>query len=92
MYHDIFLLGYYGLMRIGELTSGSHPLRTEDINITVNKNKMLLVLYTSKTHGWNLGHKRLRSLQYQPTVTGQPAHYGKRKCVDFSARLSVLGI
>ena len=52
LFKTIFIIGYYGLFRIGELTSGSHPVKAADVHIGQNKNKLLFVLYTSKTHGW----------------------------------------
>ena len=51
MYLSLLLLGYYGMMRIGELTKGEHTLRAKDIHIGFNKKKLLLILFTSKTHG-----------------------------------------
>ena len=51
MYIALFSLGYYGLMRIGELTSGTHPVKACNVHVGINKNKILLVLYSSKTHG-----------------------------------------
>ena len=51
MYRAIFMLGFYGLMRIGELTNSPHVLRAENVHIGKNKNKILLILYSSKTHG-----------------------------------------
>ena len=50
LYKAIFLLGYYGLFRIGELTSGAHPVKAADVHIGRNKNKMLFILYSLKTH------------------------------------------
>ena len=50
LYQSIFLLGYYGLFRISELTQGQHVVKAKDINIGLNKNKILIVLYSSKTH------------------------------------------
>ena len=38
------------MMRITELVQGSHTLKAKDIHIGQNKNKMLIVLYSSKTH------------------------------------------
>ena len=49
-YQAIFCLAYYGLMRIGELTQGDHPVKAKDIHMATNKNKILLILHTSKTH------------------------------------------
>ena len=50
LYKAIFALMYYGLMRIGEVVQGSHTLKAKDMHISQNKNKMLIVLYSSKTH------------------------------------------
>ena len=53
MYMTIFSLGYYGLMRIGELvkSEANHTVKAKDVRIALNKNKIQLVLYTSKSHG-----------------------------------------
>ena len=51
MYKAIFSLAYYGLLRIGELTNGPHVMKAKDVQIAVNKEKILITLYTSKTHG-----------------------------------------
>ena len=50
MYLAVFCLAYYGLMRIGKLTDGNHPLKAKNVHIGMNKNKILLILYSSKTH------------------------------------------
>ena len=52
MYKTIIALGYYGLFRIGELTLSDHTVKAADVHIGQNKNKLLFILYTSKTHGW----------------------------------------
>ena len=51
MYKAFFSVAYYGLMRIGELANSQHALKACDIHVADNKRKMLLVLYSSKTHG-----------------------------------------
>ena len=51
LYMTIIALGYYGLLRIGELTSGSHPIKAKDIHVADNKEKILIYFYSSKTHG-----------------------------------------
>ena len=50
MYRYLFLTAYYGLFRVGELTSGDHPVLARDVHVADNKNKMLFLLRTSKTH------------------------------------------
>ena len=60
MYKNILLLGYYGLFRIGELTSGSHPIKAADVHIAQNKDKMLFILHSSKTHGKESRSQRIK--------------------------------
>ena len=60
LYKTIIILGYYGMFRIGELTSGSHPVKAKDVHIGHNKDKLLFVLYTSKTHGWESRPQKIK--------------------------------
>ena len=55
MYSAFFMTAYFGLFRIGELTSSQHVLKARDVFIATNKLKLMFVLYTSKTH--SLGDK-----------------------------------
>ena len=50
MYKALFALGYYGLMRVGELTQSEHVVKAQDVCLATNKDKILLILYSSKTH------------------------------------------
>ena len=50
LYKTILLLGYYGMLRIGEVCHSKHSIKTKNVNIGQNKNKILLILYSSKTH------------------------------------------
>ena len=45
LYKTIFLIGYYGLLRIGEMTMSPHTLKAKNVHIGVNKDKILLILY-----------------------------------------------
>ena len=54
LYRALFATSYYGLLRVGELTSGDHPVRVKDVQIAANKNKMLFILRTSKMHWSNV--------------------------------------
>ena len=49
MYQTLISTAYFGLFRVGELTSGSHPVKACDVFIGDNKPKMLFVLRSSKT-------------------------------------------
>ena len=50
LYKTIFMLLYYGLFRVGELTTGNHPVLAQDVFISHENRKMLFLLRSSKTH------------------------------------------
>ena len=50
LYKAVTLMGYYGMLRIGELTSGTHPVLAVNIYVDRDRCELQLVLYTSKTH------------------------------------------
>ena len=49
LYSAIFALSYYGLMRIGETTESPHNVLAKNVHMATNKNKILILLYSSKT-------------------------------------------
>ena len=53
LYQALFITAYFGMFRVGELTTGTHPVLAKDVHIADNKNKMMFVLHTSKTHWTN---------------------------------------
>ena len=54
LYMTLLSTAYFGLFRVGELTSGNHPVLAKDVQIGYNKKKILFILRTSKTHGKNV--------------------------------------
>ena len=50
LYQAVFCLAYYGMLRVGEISLSPHTIKPCDVHVG-DKNKILLVLYTSKTHG-----------------------------------------
>ena len=50
LYLAMFSIGYYGLLRVGELaqSEAGHAIKACDIHIVSNKNKILIYLYSSK--------------------------------------------
>ena len=50
MFKAMFALAYYGMMRVGELTYSNHTLKAKNIHAGENKSKILMMLYSSKTH------------------------------------------
>ena len=60
LYRTLFTIAYYGMFRIGELTSGSHPVRAQDVQVSYDKKKLLFTLHTSKTHGLDSEPQRIK--------------------------------
>ena len=50
MYKALFAIGYYGMLRVGELTCSPHVLKANNVHLGRNKKKLMLILYSSKTH------------------------------------------
>ena len=51
MYTSAFLISYYGLFRIGEIAEGAHSIKAVNVHKCSEHNKLLIILYSSKTHG-----------------------------------------
>ena len=51
LYKSMLLLAYYGLFRVGEIASGDHCILARNVQVGQNKNKILITLESSKTHG-----------------------------------------
>ena len=50
LFQALITTAYFGLFRVGELTKGEHPVLAKDTHIADNKQKLLFILRTSKTH------------------------------------------
>ena len=59
MFKAMFCLAYYGMLRVGELTASQHTLKACNVHLS-NKNKIMLVLYTAKTHGLESGPQKIK--------------------------------
>ena len=56
LYKMIIAIGYYRMFRIGKLVianSCQHTMKAKDVHIAFNKDKILVILYSSKTHDKN---------------------------------------
>ena len=51
MYHALFTSAYFGMLRIGEVTKSEHVIKAKDVLIATNKDKLMFILWSSKTHG-----------------------------------------
>ena len=50
LYKTMISTSYYGLLRIGEVAKGNHPVLARGVHVGQNKKKFLLLLRMSKTH------------------------------------------
>ena len=51
LFQAMFALGYYGLFRVGELTCSQHVMKAKNVHLALNKEKLMVILLSSKTHG-----------------------------------------
>ena len=67
LYSAAFSLAYYGLLRVGEIGKGSHQIKARDIHVGQNKDKMMIILHSSKTHG---KESRPQKIKIEATIPG----------------------
>ena len=65
MYKALFSTMYFGLFRIGELTQSTHVVTAVNVHIGLNKNKMLFILNSSKTHGRDVSPQLIKISGHQ---------------------------
>ena len=69
LYKTMFILSYYGMLRVSEVTLSPHTIKACNVHIGNNKDEIMLVLYTSKTHGEESGLKKSKSQQLLVIIT-----------------------
>ena len=82
-YSTIFALGYYGLMQVGELTktdNSEKTIKARDIHIAVNKNKILIILYSSKTHSVRAKPQEIKIKAQQDVQGSQKQKFYRNFC------------
>ena len=82
LYRAMLLIGYYGLMRIGEITDSPHIVKAKNVHVGTNKEKILLILYSSKTHHKGNRPQKIKIMANKLKKTG---HYAKRYFCPFKA-------
>ena len=50
LYRAIFIIAYYGMLRIGEITSSDDVIKAKNVYVSRQHRTMLFYLYSSKTH------------------------------------------
>ena len=89
LYAAIFLSAYFGLLRISEIAKGLHTLLARNVHVGVNKNKILFVLQSSKTH--TKGDKpRLIKIQATPLQTYKKQGSNKPKKLQLNCPFKTL--
>ena len=73
----MLIAGYYGLLRVGELAQGPHVILAENVHIGVNKDKMLFILRTSKTHNYG-NHPQMVKIKSSSPHAGK--HNARKFC------------
>ena len=89
LYKCIFIISYYGLIRIGEVTFSPYILRAKDVHVAKNKNKILLILCSSKTHDKS---SRLQKIKITANQNEKSAHYSKRHFCTFETLRKFISI
>ena len=80
LYKALFILSYYGMMRVGEVTCSDHVLQANNIHLGMNKDKMLIVLYSSKTHSEAM---RPQNIKITSNISEKSGFYAKRYFCPF---------
>ena len=68
LYRAFFMLAYYGLFHVGELTTSDHPVKVTDVCVGHNKKKVQVMLRTSKTHGLGNMPQKVKIESYEHKV------------------------
>ena len=50
LYRAMTMAGYCGMLPIGELTSGAHPILADNVYVDSAKENLQIILHSSKTH------------------------------------------
>ena len=62
LYITAFLLQYFGLMRIGEIADSVHSIKAVNVHDAKQHNRLLIILYSSKTHGRDSQPQKIKIL------------------------------
>ena len=74
LYKTGFALYYYGMMRIGEVATSQHMMKAKDVHMAYNKDKLLIILYSSKTHDKGLGPQKIKITSNRQEKSGHYLH------------------
>ena len=60
MYKAMLVLGYFGLLRIGKMAASEHVMKAANVHIGTNKDKIMIVVYSSKTHDASMRPQKIK--------------------------------
>ena len=90
LYSAVFYASYYGLLRIGEAVSGTHPICVNDVHIANNKQKILFVLRTSKTHWTDRRPQTVKITSSNKGITSRDRTHHPQHCPYDALRKYIL--
>ena len=79
LYRALFAAGYYGLLRVGEMTTGTHPVFATDVQIGTNKKKITFTLHMSKTHWRDVKPQTIKITNTVKPHINQAMYWNNRK-------------
>ena len=80
LFKALFALSYYGMMRVGEVTLSDHVIRAKDVHSALNKDRLLLILYSSKTHSIAM---RPQKIKITSNLDEKSGFYARRNFCPF---------
>ena len=83
MYKALFSIGYYGLLRTGELIHSPHVIKAKDVHMGLNKEKILIVLYSSKIHTLGSRPQKIKISSIKHEMTNKNAKLTNRHFCPF---------
>ena len=89
LYKTMFITGYYGLLRVGEMTDSPHNIKAMDVHVACNKDKILICLRTSKT---NSDADKPQIVKMTPITEKSTASHFKPSYCPFSIMMQYLNL
>ena len=74
IYKALYALCYYGMMRVGEVTLSEHMLKVKNVHLATNKDKLLMILYSSKTHDLSARAQKIKITSNRSEKSGCYMH------------------
>ena len=78
LYTAAFSVAYFGLLRVGEITFSEHSIKAVDVYASKEKQKILFLLRSSKTHG-----KNHRPQKIKITATSESKNLLNKRTANF---------